>query len=122
MKHPKIIFFTRGIVPNKKEAEAIRSIPFPVSVRNAEHIGPKDACEPCAGVMGHIPDQYDDHPDGKQVVAAYVEMVAKRDAELKALDTPATQPPADTSKPPANGTGEQPPAQLAKPAGWVSGN
>ncbi|WNO48654.1 hypothetical protein [Achromobacter phage nyashin_LB6] len=122
MKHPKIIFFTRGIVPNKKEAAAIKSIPFPVSVRNSEHIGPKDACEPCAGVLGHVPDQYDDYPDGAKVVQAYIEKVAERESELKALDTPAAQPPADTSKPPANGTGEQPPAQLAKPAGWVSGN
>lgn len=122
MKHPKIIFFTRDTVPNKKETAAIKAIPFPVSVRNARHIGPKDACEPCAGVLGHIPDQYDDHPDGAAVIAEYVEKVAQREAALQSLDVPATQPPANTETPPANGTDKPPLEPGAKPAGWVSGN
>lgn len=122
MKQPKIIFFTRGIVPDEKEKAAIKAIPFPLSIRNASHIGPRDGCEPCAGVMGHVPKQYADFPDGKKVAVEYAAYLKERDAKLKALDTPAPGVKVDTAKPAANGTDQTPKPPTEKPQGWVTGN
>lgn len=122
MKHPKIIFFTAGIVPNKTEAKAIAAIPFPVAVRNASCIGPNDGCEPCAGVLGEVPDQYDDFPSGNGVIKAYVQKMQERDEAMKALDSPAPDPEVASNAEMSNGTGETPPTATPRPAEWVSGN
>lgn len=100
---PKILYFTKETVPTAEELLEIESLGFPVQVRNAQFNG--DGCEPCAGVLGEVPECYDEKrfPDGKKVME---KIKAERKADLERLrkDIAGEKKPAkkekDADKPP----------------------
>lgn len=76
-----ILYFIEQMVPTKDEAFAIADLDFPVKVRNAAASAGQTP-EPCDGVMGAVPVEYEGFPDGPKAIA---EDKKNRKAQIKAM-------------------------------------
>lgn len=74
MKYPKapvILYFIAGVRPTKEDILKSTKLRGKVSYRNASAVGSEEACEPCDGVSGAVPDTYKKHPSAEQAIATY---------------------------------------------------
>jgi len=76
-----ILYFIKQMVPTKEEAFSIAELDFPVKVRNAA-ASAGETPEPCDGVMGAVPIEYEGFPHGPSAIS---EDKKNRKAKIKAM-------------------------------------
>lgn len=68
---PKILYFLEDMVPTVEEQIEIDSLNFKPQIRNGRISAEEGEVEKCDGVLGSVPKQYNDKPDGDAVIAQF---------------------------------------------------
>lgn len=91
-RYPRIIFFTRGVVPSTEAYVIAEGFGANVVFRNANHIPETGCLERCDGVTGDVPARYKEKYRDAEIVIE--EFEAAREKALKDAKAPKVQTPA----------------------------
>lgn len=104
IRHPRVLYFTAGMVPTDAEVEEVQKCGNNVGVRNSQHVPDEPnpgQIEKCDYVAGTVPKAY-----------AHIEKVPGVEVREK-------QPPAAVAKKSAKKPKDAKSGEPGKPAGWT---
>jgi hypothetical protein len=104
LKSPKILYFTESYSPTVADQLAVVDLGISVSFRNATFAGGDAGVEPCDGVMGAVPSNYEHLPSGEDALKAYKTALKKLHSGLGESLAPNKAPKAEAeAKAPVDG-------------------